>query len=307
MPFRAKKATHATFPIDRYRLDEPVGERAGLIEFSPAEYAEVGRQFRGEKDYNGPPVPFLGRSWMVKLQTVQGQICKIALYRADESMAVATPIARHALEYCTKHLGEPATARQGQWVWDAADGNVILMTGESADGFVTSLFLTSGAIRKFPLATDNLHNDAFKEVVRDATNDRAFNVVFFLLNCTYLLAGYLLHFEFIAWVLVGMFSRRRWGWWLSKRLYVSSLPIAIVVCIGWGAFVALLLHHLIVRFNPSAIAMWFAYGAGAYVSIPNFGLIAEATIPASAQPRHTLIEVVPFVTYVVVCVWLALA
>jgi hypothetical protein len=67
----------------------------------------------------------------------------------------------------------------------------------------------------------------------------------------------------------------------------------------------LLLHHLIGRFNPSPIAKWFAYGTGAYASIPNVGLLAEATIPVSAQPRHTLIEVLPFVTFVAASVWVA--
>jgi hypothetical protein len=146
--------------------------------------------------------------------------------------------------------------------------------------------------------TDELPNDEVKEVVKDATNERAFNAIFLFLNCMYLLAGYLLHFEFIAWVLVGAFSRRRWGWWLSKRLYFSSLPVVIVLCVGWGVFIALVLHHLIGRYDPSLLAKCFGYCVGAYVSIPNFGLIAEASIPASAQPRHALIEVLPFVTYV---------
>jgi hypothetical protein len=78
----------------------------------------------------------------------------------------------------------------------------------------------------------------------------------------------------------GMFTGHKLGWWLSRTaLYNLSLPLMIVLCIGWGALIGFALHSLIQEFSPGTIAKIFAYGAGAYASVPNYGLIAEASIP----------------------------
>ena len=68
----------ASFPIGQYKLDTRVETVTGLTEFSAAEYAVMGRQFEGEKNYNAAPVTFLGRQWKLQLGTVNGRIYKIA-------------------------------------------------------------------------------------------------------------------------------------------------------------------------------------------------------------------------------------
>jgi hypothetical protein len=106
--------------------------------------------------------------------------------------------------------------------------------------------------------------------------------------------GHFLHFDFIAIVFAGMFIGRNIGWWLSKAmLYGGPLPVTIVLCLAWGALFAFALHFLIQEFEPGIIAKVIAYGAGAYVSVPNFGLFAPGSIPARAQDRDFLIQVVP--------------
>lgn len=40
------------------------------------------------------------------------------------------------------------------------------------------------------------------------------------------------------------------------------------------------------------------YALGAYVAVPNFGLLDEGTIPAHEQGRHSLISALPWLTYV---------
>jgi hypothetical protein len=77
-PFRSKPAPPASFAVGPYRLDGAIEGLGGLLEFSPSEYAAMGRQFVGEKDYNALPVDFLGRSWDVMVQAVHGRICAIA-------------------------------------------------------------------------------------------------------------------------------------------------------------------------------------------------------------------------------------
>jgi hypothetical protein len=104
-----------------------------------------------------------------------------------------------------------------------------------------------------------------------------------------------------------MLAGRKVGWWLSRIvLYNSPLRLTIALCLGWGALVGFALHGLFREFNPGTIAKVFAYGAGGYISIPNYGLIAEASIPAEIQNRHLLIQLVPFVAFIGVSLWLAL-
>jgi hypothetical protein len=88
--------------------------------------------------------------------------------------------------------------------------------------------------------------------------------------------GHFLHFDFIAIVLVGLLVGRKLGWALSRAmLYGGPLPLTIVLCLAWGVLVGFALHVLIQRFEPGLTAQVFAYGAGAYVSIPNFGLYTK--------------------------------
>lgn len=119
--------------------------------------------------------------------------------------------------------------------------------------------------------------------------------------------GHFLHFDFVAIVLAGMFVGRSLGWWLSKAmLYGGPLPVTIVLCLAWGALFAFALRFLIQEFDPGIIAKVLAYGAGAYVSVPNFGLFAPGSIPARVQDRDLLIQVVPFLAFVVSSVLLPL-
>ena len=101
-----------------------------------------------------------------------------------------------------------------------------------------------------------------------------------------LVAGHFLGLDFIAVVLVGMFVGRKLGWWFSRTaLYNSPLVLTIVLCVCWRALIGIDLDKLFRVFDLSLIARIFAYGAGAYVSIPNYGLITEATFSASDRGR----------------------
>jgi hypothetical protein len=116
--------------------------------------------------------------------------------------------------------------------------------------------------------------------------------------------GHFLQFDFVAFVLVGMFAGRKVCWWTA-----IPLPLTIVLCLGWGALIGFALHSLFREFNPGTIPKVFAYGAGAYVSVPNYGLIAEASISEGTafQGRHLLLQVVPCLAFVGASLWLVLA
>ncbi len=129
LPFQTKTPMQASFPIGKYRLDASIDGLAGLVEFSATEYATIGRQFEGEKNYNAPEVTFLGRPWKLMLGTVQGRIYKIAPYLELRTKQEANPVAMATLQYCIEQLGKPSSQETGLFIWDTTDGNVILADG----------------------------------------------------------------------------------------------------------------------------------------------------------------------------------
>jgi hypothetical protein len=109
-------------------------------------------------------------------------------------------------------------------------------------------------------------------------------------------------------IMVGvMYVGRKLGWPLSRSiLYTTSLPASIVLCIIWGVAVAAAIRGLIDWQQPGAVLRWImGYALGAYVAIPNFGLLNEATIPPEARDRHLLVSTLPTVAYIASSVALA--
>jgi hypothetical protein len=146
-PFQGKAPPREIFAIGRYKLDRSVDGLGGLIEFSPNEYAAIGRQFVSEKDFNALPVDFLGHAWEVMIQAVHGRICAIAPYLLLANSADANRIAMQTFQYCAGQLGKPVEQKAGFFLWRAPDGSVVLTTEETADGFRVGLFLTSDSTR----------------------------------------------------------------------------------------------------------------------------------------------------------------
>lgn len=142
---RRKAPPRTSFPIGVYRPDGLLG----LVEVSPSDYARLERRYEGEKNYNAPPVPFLGHSWRAMLQAAYGQICKIALYMELTGKPEAYAIATETLQFCTEQLGKPAEQKAGLVVWDTMNGNVVLQTAETEEGVSIGLFLTSRSVRSY--------------------------------------------------------------------------------------------------------------------------------------------------------------
>jgi hypothetical protein len=148
-------ATRASFPLGEYKLDALMEGLVGFAEFSEAEYTLMGREFKGERNYNGPPVEFLGRSWKLQLGTVHGKIYKIAPYIEGLDSHEAGRIGVEVLCYCREKLGEPSEQKTGlpwgtEWFfWHTIDGNVILQTVEVGASFSVNLFVTSRSVANF--------------------------------------------------------------------------------------------------------------------------------------------------------------
>ena len=106
---------------------------------------------------------------------------------------------------------------------------------------------------------------------------------------------------FVLFSIVFMYFGRRLGWWLSKvSLYWHPLPVILVECAIWGGLIAFVVHALITWHQPYWILKWiFGFGTGSYVSIPNYGLVMESSIPDRAYPRHFTISNLPFAVFVI--------
>jgi Mn2+/Fe2+ NRAMP family transporter len=108
-------------------------------------------------------------------------------------------------------------------------------------------------------------------------------------------------FFFVALVL--MYLGRKIGWALSRNLlHTAPIGVAVMACLVWGALVAFAIYSLIQWQHPGLILkIVMGYLLGAYVSVPNFGLVLEGTIPSSEMPRHNMISLVPPMAYVISC------
>lgn len=105
---------------------------------------------------------------------------------------------------------------------------------------------------------------------------------------------------FVLTVLLGPFVGRQIGWSLSKRLlYLLPLFLTIITCVLWGAMTAYLLRYAINRLHPGIILKIVGFGGSAYVAIPNYGLLAESTIPDGERLRHSLIGSVPLISFAI--------
>jgi hypothetical protein len=112
-------------------------------------------------------------------------------------------------------------------------------------------------------------------------------------------------FSLIA--ITGMYVGRKIGWALSRAfLYSGKTGPAVVACIVWGVLIAALIRALIVWQQPHwALKYLLGFALGAYVAVPNFGLVAESTIPPHAIKRHELISMLPLWVYILASVVLA--
>jgi hypothetical protein len=95
-----------------------------------------------------------------------------------------------------------------------------------------------------------------------------------------------------------LYAGRKLGWACSRRLYSASLSAVVTFGLLWGAAVAGSIRGLVLWQEPGAMLRWvMGYALGAYVAIPNFGLLDETTVPPEATPCHVLLKAVPLAVY----------
>ena len=149
LPFQTKAPPPEIFSVGKYTLGGSIDGLGGLVEFSPAEYAAMGRRFVGEKNYNALPVTWLGRPWEVMVQTVHGRISAIAPHSLIANREAAA-VFQEVFRFCEQTLGEPVDPQPNFCFWQVPDGTVVLRSEATPDGTRIGLVLTSNAALKFP-------------------------------------------------------------------------------------------------------------------------------------------------------------
>jgi len=110
---------------------------------------------------------------------------------------------------------------------------------------------------------------------------------------------------FVLIAITFMYLGRKIGWAISKKiLYPVQEPWGGILSIVWGGVVALCVRLLIDWQHPSIVVkIIFGFMLGAYVSVPNYGLFMESTIPPEAMAKHRLLSTLPFLSYIICSIY----
>jgi hypothetical protein len=112
---------------------------------------------------------------------------------------------------------------------------------------------------------------------------------------------------FVVLAFVFLYIGRKIGWIFSRSiLYPAHAGISALACVGWGVAVANGIHDLILWQHPNIIVkVIFGFLLGAYVAVPNFGLVSESSIPSHTRPKHNMIFTLPVFAYIATLLVLA--
>jgi hypothetical protein len=147
---RAGINTATSFSLDDYSVDMPAASLRDLTELTEEEYLHFPRQLRGEAIYHAPPADFLGHRWDMMIGMVDGEVYKFGASLEIDNQREAVEVIQAAFKACEVQLGTPTEEKQGVFVWDTADGNVILQTASIMGTVAVNIYATSRAIRGKP-------------------------------------------------------------------------------------------------------------------------------------------------------------
>ena len=148
--YRSGIKTAMSFALGDYSLDMPPTSVGDLTELTDQEYQYFPRQLRGEAIYHAAPTNFLGHRWDMMIGIVDGEPYKLGASLELEDQRQAVELIQLAFKACEVQLGTPTEEKQGLFVWDTADGNVILQTASIMGTVAVNIYVTSSSIRGKP-------------------------------------------------------------------------------------------------------------------------------------------------------------
>ena len=112
---------------------------------------------------------------------------------------------------------------------------------------------------------------------------------------------------FIIIILIAVVPFRKIGWKFSKKfLYQVPFATSTLLTILWALFIAFFINILCIWLNPNIIIkIFFAYGFGTYLSIPNFALFDTGTLPLHELKRTAFIYTISMITFVIISIGFA--
>jgi hypothetical protein len=104
---------------------------------------------------------------------------------------------------------------------------------------------------------------------------------------------------FLFGCLIGMTILRKLGWALSRGiLYTTAWPLCLFLLVAWGVGIAYGYRHVVLWLQLGWILKIVGYAIALYVSIPNYGLIAEGTVPGQAELRHMAVSQLSMLVFI---------
>ncbi|HXF41914.1 MAG TPA: hypothetical protein VN687_19515 [Blastocatellia bacterium] len=107
------------------------------------------RNFRGEQIHLGPAQRWLDHLWDLRLGSVRGTIYKVALEAKAADRDDAVEISTSVYSTLQERLGSPTQQGDGIFLWDAADGNIVLQVANIGGDRRIMVFFTSSIARTF--------------------------------------------------------------------------------------------------------------------------------------------------------------
>ena len=144
--YRSGIKTAMSFALGKYSLDMPTSSLGDLTELTDQEHQYFPRQLRGETIYHAPPADFVGHRWDIMTGIVDGDLYKLGASCELDDRQQALEVIQSAFKACEVQLGTPTEEKQGLFVWDTADGNVILQTTSIMGTIAISIHVTSSSI-----------------------------------------------------------------------------------------------------------------------------------------------------------------
>jgi hypothetical protein len=142
--------------IGKYFLNQEIDSAQGLEEFSEEEYLEaenfgLKRVLEDEKIFNGDSVEFASIPWDTStIGSTKGKIYKICLELNLTGKETAKKILNTVVEFINTEIGRYTKhpLNSDKYIWDTADGNIILYLISKFDIHSVNIFFTSNIIRE---------------------------------------------------------------------------------------------------------------------------------------------------------------
>jgi len=117
-----------------------------LTELTEREYLHFPRQHRNEVIYHASPINFLEHRWDIMIGMIDGIPYKLGVSIELSDKEQAVKLIQVLFKNCEVQLGTPTDEKQGLFIWDTTDGNVILQTASVMGDVAINVFATSNKI-----------------------------------------------------------------------------------------------------------------------------------------------------------------